>query len=171
MAHYLGPGRHLFLDTAITEPCTGAALGARPSSAASSGVAAELRAAKKVAKYGHLAASVCSRFVPAVCERFGTMCDGLIGFVSEVCGDRERDAFRDGDYTFSASSRTTYMAGLLAFSVVVADAAMVERVVSVDACDAAEGRYTGAPVRHGEPQAMGQREIEGIGGRFPYEGR
>ena len=41
MAHYYGPGRHLFLDCAITDPGTGAALAATPSSATSSGVAAE----------------------------------------------------------------------------------------------------------------------------------
>ncbi len=48
---------------------------------------------------------------------------------------------------------------------------MVERVLSVDACEAEQGRYTGAPARHGAPQAMVQREIEGIGGRAWYEGQ
>ena len=62
------------------------------------------------------------------------------------------------------------MAGLLGLSVAVADAAMVERAISVDVCEAARDRYTGAPARHGAPQAMGQREIEGIGGRAWYEG-
>ena len=75
MAHYYGPGRHLFLDCAITDPCSGGALSAVPSSATSSGVAAEQRAEKKVAKYGPLAASVSSMFRPAVVERFGACCD------------------------------------------------------------------------------------------------
>ena len=55
---------------------------------------------------------------------------------------------------------------------VSADAAMVERVVSVDASDGADERYSKAPARHkaaarGAPSA---REIEGMGGRFFYEG-
>ena len=37
--HRFGPGRHLFVDVAVTDPTSGAALGATPSSAASSGVA------------------------------------------------------------------------------------------------------------------------------------
>ena len=87
------------------------------------------------------------------------------GLVRMLCGERERDALRDGDYTFAASS-----AGLLTFSVVMADAAMIERVISVDVGEAAPGRYTGAPARHGRAAEMPeQREIEGMGGRFWYE--
>ena len=74
-----------------------------------------------------------SQFKPAVIERFGTSCEELVGLLNMVCGDGERDVFRDSDYSFSASSRATYATGLL-LSVVSADAAMmVERVVSVDA--------------------------------------
>ena len=80
--------------------------------------------------------------MPAVVERFGTSCDELVGLINMVCGNGERDAFRDCDYTFSASSRVTYATGLLGLSVVIADAAMVERVVSVDACGAASARYS-----------------------------
>ena len=55
---------------------------------------------------------------------------------------------------------------------VIADAAMVERVMSVDVCNAANERYVGAPPRNrGGAWAMpGAREIEGMGGRLPYEG-
>jgi len=169
MAHYYGPGRHLFLDCAVTDPCAGAALTAQPSSATSSGVAAEQRAAKKVAKYGRLAAAVSSRFRAAVVERFGACCDAVCGLVSMVCGERQRDALRDGDYTFAASSRSTYAASLLVFSVVMADAAMVEHVISVDASEAAPARYMGAPRRHAAAEMPEQREIEGMGGRFWYE--
>ena len=170
MAHYYGPGRHLFLDCAVTDLCAGAALAASPSSASSSGVAAEQRAGKKEAKYGPLAASVSSMFRPAVVERFGACCDAMVGLVSMVCGERQRDGLRDGDYTFSASSRSTYAASLLVFSVVMADAAMIEHVVSVDAADVAPARYMGAPARHAWVAAVpGQREIEGMGGRFWYE--
>ena len=54
---------------------------------------------------------------------------------------------------------------------VIADAAMVERVMSVDVCDAANERYEGAPARNrGGAWAMpGAREIEGMGGQFWYE--
>ena len=97
MAHYFGPGRHMFLDCAVTDPASGAALSASPSSATSSGIAAEQRAEKKVAKYGRLAAAVSSQFRPAVVERFGACCDALVGLVSMLCGDRHRDALRDAD--------------------------------------------------------------------------
>ena len=131
------------------------------------GVAASLRAKKKVAKYGHLAAGVSSQFRAAVVERFGACCDELVGFISTLCGDGERDALRAEDFTFSATSKTTYMASLLVFGAVVADAAMVDRVIGMDVQDKAQVpplRGRGAMV----PQPQ-QREIEGIGGRFWYE--
>ena len=79
MPHHLGMGRHLFLDVAVTDPGVGAALTARPSpSSSSSGVAAELRAQKKVQKYEGLAAAVDSSFCPAVIERYGAVCDALL---------------------------------------------------------------------------------------------
>ena len=104
LPHFFGPGRHLFLDTAITDPGVGAALAAQPSSAHASGVAAELRADKKVAKYGHLAAGVSSSFRAAVVERFGACCDSLVGFIRTLCGDGDRDALRSEDFTFSANA-------------------------------------------------------------------
>ena len=112
-----------------------------------------------------------SQFVPAVVERFGTFCEEFVGLINMVCGDGERDAYRDSDYTFSASSRVTYATGLLGLSVVIADAAMVERVVSIEACGAAAERYSRAPARRGAAgDAPAAREIEGMGGRFFYEG-
>ena len=94
-----------------------------------------------------------------------------------MCGDRHRDALRDADYTFSAASRSTYAASLLVFSVVMADASMVERVVSMDVADAAAARYTaraglGAAYSMGEGpfgQVPDARDVEGMGGRFWYE--
>ena len=68
---YHGEGRHAFLDVAVTDSGVGRALDATPSSATSSGVAAEMRAAQKVGKYGALAAQVSSSFHPAVIERYG----------------------------------------------------------------------------------------------------
>ena len=54
---------------------------ATPSSATTSGVAAELRAAKKVAKYDPLATVLGSAFRAAVVERYGSMCDSLVGHI------------------------------------------------------------------------------------------
>ena len=122
-----------------------------------------------MAKYGPLAAGVSSQFRAAVIERFGACCDSLVGFISMLCGDGLRDALRAEDFTFSASSRTTYMASLLVFGSVISDAAMVDRVIGMDVHEAAAAR-DGAPRRgrelHGQP---GRREIEGIGGRLWYE--
>ena len=89
--HYFGPGHHLFLDIAVADPDAGAALSATPSSAKTSGVAAELRATKKVAKYDPLATAVGSAFRAAVVERYGSMCDSLVGHIRMLCGDRDRD--------------------------------------------------------------------------------
>ena len=51
----------------------------------------------------------------------------------------------------------------------MADAAMVERVISVDVSEAAHGRYTGAPSRHGAYMVPDARDVESMGGRFWYE--
>ena len=48
-----------------------------------------------------------------------------------LCGDGDRDALRADDYTFSASSRTTYMASLLVFGTVISDAAKLDWVISM----------------------------------------
>ena len=95
---------------------------ATPSSCASSGIAAELRALRKVQRYAPLAAAVSSAFRPAVVERFGAFCDAFVGVVREVCGDRDRDALLHDDVTFSQSSRTTWAAGMLADEVGPEDA-------------------------------------------------
>ena len=93
----------------------------------------------------------------------------MVGFIKTLTGDGDRDALRDEDYTFSASSRTTYMASLLGFSAVISDAAMIERVIGIDVQEAAAARDR-APRRAGRMAgAPGQREVEGIGGQFWYE--
>ena len=76
-----------------------------------------------------------AEFRAAVIERFGACCDSLVGFISMLCGDGLRDALRAEDFTFSASSRTTYMASLLVFGSVISDAAMVDRVGGAMPCD------------------------------------
>ena len=92
-------------------------------------------------KYEGLAAAVDSSFCPAVIERYGAVCDALLGFLRGLCGDGERCAWQCEDHTFSQSSRQTYALGLLGFAAVVSDAALLERVVSMDTQDAPEGRY------------------------------
>ena len=174
---HLGMGRHLFLDTAIADPTSGSALGAQPSSAACSGVAAGNRAQRKSQKYAPLAAGVSSIFIPAVVERYGAQCDQLVGLISQLCGDGDRDRMRHDDVTFSQSSRTTYMAGMIGLAAVVADAAMVDSVIGLDVRRDDErampgprmGRGGGmGEVWVGEP-VPGQREVEGRGGAFWYE--
>ena len=110
-----------------------------------------MRADKKTAKYAPLAAGVSSQFRPAVIERFGACCDSLVGFINMLCGDGERDALRADDYTFSASSRTTYMASLLVLGTVISDAAMVDRVIGMDVQEVAAAR--GVPPRSGHGRA------------------
>ena len=121
-----------------------------------------------IAKYAPLAGSVSSQFRPAVIERFGACCDALVGFINMLCGTGERDALRVDDYSFSASSRTTYVASQLVFGSVIADAAMIERVIGMDV---EERAHAGGGARSGRigGQRAGQREVEGMGGRFWYE--
>ena len=82
-------------------------------------VAAELRATKKVAKYDPLATAVGSAFRAAVVERYGSMCDSLVGHIRMLCGDRDRDPLQVDDYSFAASSRATYMASMLCFAAIM----------------------------------------------------
>ena len=73
---------------------------------------------------------------------------------------------RAEDYTFSASSRTTYMASLQVFGTVISDAAMVDRVIGMDAQEAAAARDRVPRRDRGMGERPGRREIEGIGGRL-----
>ena len=123
-----------------------------------------------MAKYQPLAAGVSSKFTPAVVERFGACCDELVGFIKMLTGDGDRDALRADDYTFSAASRTTYMASLLVFGAVISDAAMVERVIGMDVIDAAMAQAAGGRQRGAQgARRPAQLDIEGSGGRFWYE--
>ena len=175
---YHGDGRHAFLDVAVTDSGVGRALDATPSSATSSGVAAEMRAAQKVGKYGALAAQVSSSFHPAVIERYGACCEALWGFLRTAAGDRDRDPLRHDDVTFSHSSRGTYAAGMLVFAAVIGDAALIAEVIDVDTHGRDPRAVPGAPA---PPRADAgafssslpptQREIEGAGGEMWYEAR
>ena len=63
------------------------------------------------------------------------------------------------------------MASLCVFSVVIADACMIDRVIDCDVREAPPQRF---PARRPQPgtdmAAVSQRDIEGIGGQFWYEG-
>ena len=84
---------------------------------------------------------------------------------------------RHDDVTFSQSSRTTYVAGMIGLAAVVADAAMVDSVIGLDVRSDDERAVPGA--RMGRGGGMGgvwvgepvpeQREVEGRGGAFWYE--
>ena len=89
-----------------------------------------------------------------------------------LCGNGDRDPLRWDDYSFSSSSRSTYAASLLSFSVVIADACMIERVVECDARRADPARYVAPRRARGAAASVPvqQRDIEGGGGWFWYEG-
>ena len=149
---------------------TGAALAARPSSAVTCGVAAEQRAARKVQKYGDLIFAQSGTFVPAVVERYGAFCDGLVGLLRVLCGEHDRDAARCEDYTPFARSRISHAAGLLGLAVVSADAAMLDDVLA--GVRQRRGGQGGRATRQAQGWAHmpSQRDIEGVGGHFWYEG-
>ena len=64
------------------------------------------------------------------------------------------------------------MAGLVTLATVAADAAMVEHVVLLDAqLGGIGGRLQGCGVGLGAVVAPRQVDVEGVGGRFWYEGR
>ena len=112
---------------------------------------------RRILKYEGLAAAVDSSFCPAVIERYGAVCDALLGFLRGLCGDGERCAWQCEDHTFSQSSRQTYALGLLGFAAVVSDAALLERVVSMDTQDAPEGRYVAPGRRRGSGTGRDRR--------------
>ena len=63
------------------------------------------------------------------------------------------------------------MSSLLVFSVVIADACMLDRVIDCDARDALLQRFPARRQLPGsDPTPVLQRDIEGIGGQFRYEG-
>ena len=105
-----------------------------------------------------------SEFRAAVLERYGACSDSLVGLFRTLCGDRERDAAACDDYSGLVSSRVSYMASTVVFGTVLADAALVSRVIQLDACGAPPARFVrGAGVgsiwaaRWRAPDAAGRR--------------
>ena len=107
----------------------------------------------------------------AVVERFGACSASLTGLIKLLTGDQERDALRDEEYTFSTSSKTTHVASQLTFAAVLADAAMVARVLEAEGGNerASGWAHMGAPTHTVYAPTPTQRDIEGVGGRLYYE--
>ena len=81
------------------------------------------------------------------------MCDALLGFLRGLCGDGERCAWQCEDHTFSQSSRQTYALGLLGFAAVVSDAALLERVVSMDTQDTTRSSIAASDTTAAKPKS------------------
>ena len=87
--------------------------------------AATAREAAKVRKYQPICDRIDAQFRGAVIERHGQCGDGMCSIIKLLSGDGERDLMQE-DTSFTAPSRTTYVAQHLVFAAVMADAAMVD---------------------------------------------
>ena len=131
LPHYRAPGRHLYIDAAVTTPQALGPIGANPSACDRGGVAAELRVGKKHAKYRQAVLAMGGSFRAAVLDRFGACSDDLVGLVRELCGDGLIDAESD-EWSFTAASRRVFYMQRVVFAGVMADAAMVETALDLD---------------------------------------
>ena len=131
-SNYFATGRALQIDCAVVTPSAGTYL--KRGSATKTGVAAEVRAAAKRAKYEGLVERKGDKFRPAVIERFGAFGEDLQWLVAQMAGDGDRDPFRckDDDYCFSTRSRKTYIAGDLALAAVIGDALLIATLAEKD---------------------------------------
>ena len=86
---------------------------------------AERKRLAKVRKYKPICDRLGATFKPGVIERGGHCGDGMCSIIKLLTGDGERDAMED-DISFTAPSRTTFVAQHLVFAAVMADAAMVD---------------------------------------------
>ena len=125
--------RHVYWDTAVADPAGLTALRSGSALVAGAGVAARRRCAAKDAKYRDLVEGAGSQWVAAVVERFGAVSGPLQGLFKQVAGEGERDPLRDDGWTFSASSRVTFLAQRFVLAAVIGDALMVESLCARDA--------------------------------------
>ena len=128
--NYHGPGKHLYLDVAVTAEDSATAL--KSGSADTTGAAARAREAVKDTKYKPLAAARGGTFKPAVIERGGAFGDSLVSAIKMLTGDGDRDPLRAEDYSFSTRSRSTYAAADIGLSMAMADAYMVSLLAEHD---------------------------------------
>ena len=76
-------------------------------------------------KYRPICERIGAQFRAVVIERHGHCGDGMCSIIKLLSGDGERSAMED-DISFTAPSRTTFVAQHLVFAAVMADAAMVD---------------------------------------------
>ena len=79
-------------------------------------------------KYRPICERIGAQFRPAAIERHGHCGDGMCSVIKLLSGNGERSAMED-DISFTAPSRTTFVAQHLVFAAVMADAAMVYEFV------------------------------------------
>ena len=101
-------------------------------------------------------------FAAAIGERTGALGDGFVSLIKRFTGDGDRDLLLSHDYTFSASSRTTYLAQRIVFSLVMADGWMVVQNSTVDSRSTARpssdaGARVALAAYIGHPQDGGAR--------------
>ena len=89
-------------------------------------------AQKKYSKYREACARIDSTFRDAVIERYGHCSDGLIGLVRLIAGAGRSEPW-ETDYSSAAPSRVTHVAQCVVFGAVMADAAMLDAALEVDA--------------------------------------
>ena len=92
---------------------------------AAPGAAASKREGAKTRKYRPICERIGSQFRPAVIERHGHCGDGMCSVIKLLSGNGERSAMED-DISFTAPSRTTFVAQHLVFAAVMADAVMLD---------------------------------------------
>ena len=110
------------------------AIQSSPSSAVKGGRAAQLKLNEKHGEYDAATRSVGGEFRAGVIERFGACSDDMVALLRMISGDGDRDLRGADDYTFSAPSRKSYYEQHVVFAAVMADAAMLDAVISMDAC-------------------------------------
>ena len=128
---YHGLGRHVFVDTAITDPATGPRTTGAGRGHVETGWAARQRADEKHRKYGVTCRRVDADFRDAVMERYGACSDGLVGLLRLVAGTGDREV-GDRDYSATAPSRLTHAAQIVVFGGVIADAEMLSSAIEAD---------------------------------------
>ena len=84
----------------------------------------------------HIARLVCARidctFREGVIERYGHCSDGLVGLVRLIAGAGHSEPW-ETDYSSAAPSRVTHVAQCVVFGAVMADAAMLDTALEMDA--------------------------------------
>ena len=141
LPHYRAPGRHLFIDVAVTDPLSATAL--RGGSAHRAGVAAQDRVAKKHGKYSLACDMMGAGFRAGVMERYGACSDDLVGLVRGLCGEGDRD-YDVEDWYFTAPSSMSYHMQRIVLAGVMGDADMIARALDMDMHDRVPASFAAA---------------------------